>query len=583
MKCWGRTLDGGAGGEIISGSQGVPTDVPGLATGVVQISAGISHTCAVTTEARAKCWGVNIYGTLGDGTERTSAMPVDVAGLTEVAAISPGGAHTCALTVSGAVKCWGLNDESQLGSGVVGHERTTPVDVAGLESGVIAIAAGGAHTCALMSAGTVKCWGGNNDGQMGNGATSLMGQATPLEVPGVVGAVAISAGYQYSCALLSDATAQCWGGNNFGQLGNGHYSQAQPFATPVGTFALQTITFDGPGSRDINASPFQPAATASSGLPVTYVSRSTQVCTANGSTVTLLSIGICELAAQQTGNEDYVRASDVVRWLLVTGTASGAPPRMRSISTRARALSGDDVVIAGFVIHGSASQQKRVLIRARGPSLMSSGVADPLANPVLRLFSGPNVIATSDDWRTGASVAILESIGYAPSNNLESAILTTLNSGSYTAVATGANNGTGVTIIEVVEIDRADVPFSGISTRALVLSGDDVLIGGFVVEGSSDQAIVVRARGPSLAAAGIANPLANPVLQLVRSSDQAVIAVNDDWGTAANAGELSASGFAPTDPLESAILVTLQPGAYTAIVRGTGNGTGIGIVEVFAP
>jgi hypothetical protein len=115
-----------------------------------------------------------------------------------------------------------------------------------------------------------------------------------------------------------------------------------------------------------------------------------------------------------------------------------------------------------------------------------------------------------------------------------------------------------------------------------VLTGNDVMIGGFVIQGDGPRTVVIRAGGPSLAAFGIANPLANPTLELVRSSDQAIIASNDDWRTAANAAQVSASGFAPSNDLESAILVTLQPGAYTAIVRGAGGGTGIGIVEVFA-
>jgi hypothetical protein len=115
-----------------------------------------------------------------------------------------------------------------------------------------------------------------------------------------------------------------------------------------------------------------------------------------------------------------------------------------------------------------------------------------------------------------------------------------------------------------------------------VLTGNDVMIGGFVIQGSTPQTVVVRARGPSLAPFGIANALMNPTLQLVRSSDQSAVAANDDWGSASNAAAIAASGFAPSDARESAILVTLDPGAYTAIVSGVGGTTGVGIVEVFA-
>jgi hypothetical protein len=124
------------------------------------------------------------------------------------------------------------------------------------------------------------------------------------------------------------------------------------------------------------------------------------------------------------------------------------------------------------------------------------------------------------------------------------------------------------------------VPLANISTRGQVLTGNDVMIGGFVIQGDTPQTVVVRARGPSLAPFGISNFLANPVLQLF--SGQTQIALNDNWQQAANAADIQARGFAPTNAFESAILVTLTPGAYTAIVTGAGGTTGVGIVEVFA-
>ena len=136
----------------------------------------------------------------------------------------------------------------------------------------------------------------------------------------------------------------------------------------------------------------------------------------------------------------------------------------------------------------------------------------------------------------------------------------------------------------ITPLDREDIfnlSLANISTRGEVLTGNDVMIGGFVVQGTGPQTVVVRARGPSLVPFGITNALANPTLQLVRSSDQSVLATNDDWQSAANAADITASGFAPSDSHESAILMTLQPGAYTAIVSGAGGATGVGIVEVF--
>ena len=255
-------------------------------------------------------------------------------------------------------------------------------------------------------------------------------------------------------------------------------------------------------------------------------------------------------------------------------------PRLANISSRARVGTGEDVIIGGFVIGGSAAKQ--VAIRARGPSLAASGVASPLQDPVLQLFAGQAPIAANDDWQAAPNSDVVAFSGFAPIDARESAILASLDPGAYTAVVFGKSGGTGVGIVEVFEVDRPDLPLLNISTRGQVLTGEDVMIGGFVIQGSAPQSVVVRARGPSLTPFGVANALANPVLQLVRSSDQATIATNDDWGAAANAAQVAASGFAPSDSLESAILISLDPGAYTVIVTGAGGGTGVGIVEVFA-
>jgi hypothetical protein len=194
--------------------------------------------------------------------------------------------------------------------------------------------------------------------------------------------------------------------------------------------------------------------------------------------------------------------------------------------------------------------------------------------------SDQGVIATNDDWQSTNAAAISAS-GFAPTNPLESAILATLPPGAYTAIVSGVAGGTGVGLVEVYEVDHPEVPLINISTRGQVLTGNDVMIGGFVIQGNAPQSVIVLAKGPSLAAYGIANPLANPTLTLVRSSNQAVIATNDDWQSAANAAQVQASGFAPSNVNESAILITLDPGAYTAIVSGVGGGTGVGIVEAY--
>jgi len=241
-------------------------------------------------------------------------------------------------------------------------------------------------------------------------------------------------------------------------------------------------------------------------------------------------------------------------------------------------LTGNDVLIGGFIIAGTSP--KTVVVRARGPSLAAAGVPGVLANPVLQLFSGATQIAVNDNWQEAANAAALQSSGFAPGDAFEAAILTTLAPGAYTGIVTGAGGTKGVSIIEVFELDLPQVPLVNISTRGPVLTGNDVMIGGFIIQGDSPQTVIVRARGPSLAAAGVPNVLSNPLLQLFAGAAQ--IAVNDNWQDSPDAAAIQAAGFAPASVLESAILITLNPGAYTAIVTGAGGATGVGIIEVFA-
>ncbi|MBK7660385.1 MAG: hypothetical protein IPJ28_15205 [Betaproteobacteria bacterium] len=269
------------------------------------------------------------------------------------------------------------------------------------------------------------------------------------------------------------------------------------------------------------------------------------------------------------------------RLFTVMGQLAPSAPgstRLANLSTRMRVGTADDVLIGGFIIGGT--QAKTVVVRARGPSLVPFGIANALANPTMQLVSGQSVLAASDDWGSAANAAAIAGSGFAPSNALESAILATLSPGPYTAVVSGVSGTTGVGIVEVFEVDRPEAPLANISTRGQVLTEGDVMIGGFVIQGDAPQTVVVRARGPSLVPFGIANALQDPVLQLF--SGATPIAVNDNWLAAANAASIQASGFAPSNANESAILITLPPGAYTAIVTGAGGTTGVGIVEVFS-
>ncbi|MDD2919831.1 hypothetical protein [Rhodoferax sp.] len=252
--------------------------------------------------------------------------------------------------------------------------------------------------------------------------------------------------------------------------------------------------------------------------------------------------------------------------------------RLSNISTRGRVQTGDSVMIGGFIIDGATA--KKVLIRARGPSLSAYGVPGVLANPKVDLYSGPTVIASNDNWGSATNAADITATGLAPTNSLESAILTTLSPGAYTAIVSGVGNTSGVGIVEVLEMDNPAAPLINISTRGQVQTGDNVMIGGFIIDGANPQTVLIRARGPSLSDYGVPGVLADPTMEVY--SGQSVIASNDNWGTATNAADITATGLAPTNAMESAILTTLDPGAYTVIVRGFNNTTGVGIVEVLA-
>jgi len=244
------------------------------------------------------------------------------------------------------------------------------------------------------------------------------------------------------------------------------------------------------------------------------------------------------------------------------------------ISTRGDVLTGDNVLIGGFIIAGATA--KTVVVRARAPSL---GVAGALADPALTLVPADGAPAiVNDDWGTAANSSQLAASGFQPANAKESAILVTLSPGAYTAIVSGVGNTTGVAIVEVFELDHPEAPMAAISTRGLVQTADNVLIGGFIIQGSTPQTVVVRARGPSL---GVAGALADPTLTIVPADGSPAI-TNDDWQSAANAAQVAASGFQPPNAKESALLVTLNPGAYTAIVSGVSSATGVAIVEVFA-
>ena len=248
------------------------------------------------------------------------------------------------------------------------------------------------------------------------------------------------------------------------------------------------------------------------------------------------------------------------------------PKTLKNVSTRVRAQLGDNVAIGGFTIEGSGA--KKVVVRAIGPSLPVGG---PLADPVLTLHAADGqVITSNDNWK--AHQLQLQSLQLPPSNEREAAIVATLQPGAYTAIVRGLNDTTGVALVEVFDVDPQSASrIKNLSTRGRVETGDNVMIGGFVIAGDQPTRVLIRAVGPSLALDGVAAVLEDPTLDLFDTSGTA-FASNDDWVTDQ---EIATTGLPPRDGREAAIVRTLPPGAYTAIVRGKNGTSGVALVELY--
>jgi alpha-tubulin suppressor-like RCC1 family protein len=223
--CWGENNVGQLGDGTTKNSS-TPVAVSSLRSNVTSVSAGYGHTCAVTTAGGVLCWGDDTYGQLGDGATRGQTVPVGVTNLTAgIASVSAGFAHTCAVSTKGAAMCWGLNNAGQLGTGTTTDKtpNPTPQAVSDLSTGVLSISAGYAHTCAVTTAGSALCWGLNAAGQLGSMPTNA---TVPSQVAGLAHVASISAGYLHTCAVTQSGGALCWGFNGKGQLGSGSKKEA---------------------------------------------------------------------------------------------------------------------------------------------------------------------------------------------------------------------------------------------------------------------------------------------------------------------------------------------------------------------
>ncbi len=261
-------------------------------------------------------------------------------------------------------------------------------------------------------------------------------------------------------------------------------------------------------------------------------------------------------------------------------TSIPAAPALVNLSTRLDVGTGDNVLIAGFIVTGS--EEEEVVLRGLGPSLAVDGVPVPgrMANPKIELHNGNGALLFSnDDWMNSPDEDEIVRLGLAPEADLEAALVAHLAPGTYTAILRDADGGSGIGLVELYALDAAANP-ANISTRGLVQTGDQVMIGGFILGGSESRDILLRAIGPSLGNEGVDNPLLDPSLEL-HDADGALLQSNENWRDTQEAAIIG-TGIPPTDDREAALIATLAPGRYTAIVLGANNSTGVALVEGFA-
>jgi hypothetical protein len=371
-------------------------------------------------------------------------------------------------------------------------------------------------------------------------------------------------------------------GNVFGLRGFDVFSEHPPPPTATPT-ASATATPTATATATATATP---TATATATVTPTATATTTPTATATvsptaTSTPTATATPTPTVIPTPTPAVTPTATPNATPTATPTSTPNPGSAQALSISTRLRVENGDQVMIGGFIITGNAS--KRVVLRGLGPSLSRMGVSDVLTDPVLELH-GPNgtLIRRNDNWKDDQR-SLIEGTPFQPRDDRESVIVEFLAPAAYTAILTGKNETTGIGLVEVYDNDpAAGAELANISTRGYVRTEDGVMIGGFILGGqSASPRIALRGIGPSLSRAGLGNLLADPTVEL-HDGNGALLIANDNWqDDPVSAAQLTLDGLAPTDPKESAILTTLPPGMYTAILAGKNGETGLGLVEVY--
>jgi hypothetical protein len=474
-------------------------------------------------------------------------------------------------------------------AGLIGHDSASLVAAGGgnviAAGGGNVVSAGGGNIFGSNTAGVVSAGGGNCIAAGGGNfraLTSVRADSAPagftqsggeinLNAFNIIGPVTVNGGTVTGSGFIQGNLTNNGGyilpGHSSGAIGVlGNFSQAT-----TGTLVIEN---GGPSPLQFEQLQVSGAASLNGKLDVRLI---------NGYTPdpadTFSPLGYSSASGSFTSVSSNAQITVTSNGVLtavnpnVPGPSTGQP---LNIATRMSVQAGDNVLIAGFIVTGPSGSTKKVLIRGLGPSLAQFGVPNTLSDPLLELHKSDGTV-TNDNWQQGDTSQIPS--GFAPSDPREAVIVATLAPGNYSAVVKGAHGETGVGIAELYDLDSASpAKLANISTRGFINTGDDAMIGGFIVGGTEPAKILVRAIGPTLTDFGVQGALADPTLELHDSNGMTIS--NDDWRETQES-EIIATTIPPNKDREPAILATLVPGNYTAVVRGKNNTTGVGLVEAY--
>jgi len=559
---------------------------------------GQAYTHARGTVAVA--WGNNESGQLGitnDGVHGVPALVLHTGALVgkTVVAVTSGPGHSVALSSDGTVAAWGWGGYGQLGNGATEDSRTpVPLDMTGVLSGkmVVSVSAGSSHSVALCSDGTVAAWGYNWDGQLGNGTTGYS-TGTPMSVNTGTGALWGRTVY----ALGSDGVG---GGCSLALASPAAIAAVEP-PMDGGYTAGDTLTFTLTAGVAVTVT-----GTPRLALTIGTTTRYATYASGSGTTSLVFTYTVQDGEKDSDGiavasvidlNGGRLTETETWRWPIRLALPAYTLPSIQvalrslfaALSARAYAGAGEETLIVGFVFAGTG---KPTLVRGVGPG-MGEAVVGHLVDPQLRLYALDGTpVADNDDWagspelseafaRTGAAALKADS--------KDAALLAALPGHVYTAHVSGLAGDAGVALAEAYDADLSDTDhrLTALSVRCRVGTDEDIVIAGFVITGEASKRVVVRSVGPGLSES-VGGALADPALQVLKlnraTGDWMIVGENDDWYSTPATADLFESlgmGALTSGSKDAALVLTLEPGIYTAQMRGVDGATGVGLMELY--